>query len=193
LVAIFGEVLQPALYEIGSRWQDGRFLVAQEKEASELLRDIIAELSHRHDPGPSGSFVVVAGCVQGERHELGLRMITGLLRSRGFRVHSLGADVNAAFFSEAVRLHRPEALLLSVKLVQNLDRVREVAESIRAALDPEPPPLVLVGGEAVGSISERLAGVNVTVVQGSSLAGVIDSLTWHLESARGTRRHPEST
>jgi methanogenic corrinoid protein MtbC1 len=74
-------------------------------------------------------------------------MIIGLLRSQGFRVHSLGTDVHAAFFAEAVKLHRPDAVLLSVTLGQNVYRAREVAESIEAALKPEPSPLMLEVGK----------------------------------------------
>ena len=48
LTRLFGEVLQPALTELGRRWEHGELLVAQEKEVSELARDLIADLSLRH-------------------------------------------------------------------------------------------------------------------------------------------------
>ncbi len=50
LTRLFGEVLQPALSELGRRWEHGELLVAQEKEVSELARDLIADL-------PSGTLV----------------------------------------------------------------------------------------------------------------------------------------
>jgi DNA-binding transcriptional MerR regulator len=84
----FGEVLQPALAQLGDAWANGTATVAQEKEVSEVARDVIAELSLRHtirDRQRPGR--VVAACIAGERHELGLRMICGLLRARGVGVH----------------------------------------------------------------------------------------------------------
>jgi hypothetical protein len=80
LMTIFEQLLQPVMLEDGPRWEDGRMLVAQEKETSKLIRSLIDELSERHaascPDGPAG----VAGSELGERDELGLG-ITGLLRS----------------------------------------------------------------------------------------------------------------
>lgn len=180
LVTIFGEVLQPSLYEVGLRWEDGRMLVAQEKETSEMVRDLIAELSQRHEAVDADSPSVVAGTVQGERHELGLRMISGLLRSRGCRVHYLGADVAHEFFVEATKLHRPDAVLLSVKLAQNVEQAREAAESIRSALFPDTAPLILAGGDAVPEAADRIAAWNVTPITDGDLEGVIETVMSHI-------------
>ena len=146
LVILFGEVLAPALREVGNRWQHGQLLVAQEKEISELTRDVIAELSWRHaSPRPEWP-VVVAACIQGERHELGLRMVCGLLRAEGWNVHYLGADVGVDFLLEAVRLHQPAAVLLSISIERHLPALREIV----ARLGDEVPGLpVVVGGAAV--------------------------------------------
>src|SRR5829696_99582 len=87
LARLFGEVLQPALTELGQRWEHGELLVAQEKEVLELVRDLIADLSLRHAGTPADRLALVAACVEGERHELGLRMVCGLFRAEGWVVH----------------------------------------------------------------------------------------------------------
>ena len=146
LARLFGEVLQPALTELGHRWAHGELLVAQEKEVSELSRDLIADLSLRHARMPADGPVLVAACVEGERHELGLRMVCGLLRSEGWAVHYLGADVAPRFLLEAVRLHRPVVILLSAKLEPNLAAVKAAVDALTAGLAPEHLPPVVVGG-----------------------------------------------
>src|SRR5215203_689302 len=109
----FDTILLPVLNEVGRRWEHGDILVAQEKEMSELARDLIATLSARHaNPTPHGPNIVAA-CVEGETHDLGLRMVCGLLREAGVRLHLLGADVAARFLLESVRMHRPPLVLLS--------------------------------------------------------------------------------
>ncbi|HEV2128531.1 MAG TPA: cobalamin-dependent protein [Thermomicrobiales bacterium] len=183
LAALFGEVLQPVLYEVGLRWEDGRMLVAQEKETSELARDLIAELSQRHDATQPDGPSLVAGSVQGERHELGLRMISGLLRSRGCRVHYLGADVAHEFFIEAVELHQPDAVLISVKLEANVEQVGAAAERIRAALAADPAPPILAGGEAVASSADHLRQRGVYPIVDTTLDGVIDTVMGKLPSS----------
>jgi methanogenic corrinoid protein MtbC1 len=152
LTRLFGEVLQPALGELGRRWEHGELLVAQEKEVSELARDLIADLSLRHARTPADGPALVAACVEGERHELGLRMVCGLFRAEGWPVHYLGADVAPRFLLEAVQIHRPAVVLLSVKLALNLHAVKDAVDVLTSGLAPEhehPPPVVVGGRVAV--------------------------------------------
>jgi len=156
LTRLFGEVLQPALTELGQRWKHGQLLVAQEKEVSELARDLIADLSLRHARIPTDGPVLVAACVEGERHELGLRMICGLSRAEGYAVHYLGADVASRFLLEAVQLHRPAVILLSAKLAENLPAVKDAVDVLTAGLAPEPPPPIVVGGRVAVEHSQAI-------------------------------------
>src|SRR5215212_1561129 len=156
LTRLFGEVLQPALTELGRRWQHGQLLVAQEKEVSELARDLIADLSLRHARTPTDGRPLVAACVEGERHELGLRMICGLFRAEGWAVHFLGADVAPRFLLEAVQLHRPKVILLSVKLALNLPAVKDAVDVLSTELSSEHVPPIVVGGQLAIEQSEVL-------------------------------------
>ena len=156
LARLFGEVLQPALTELGQRWEHGELLVAQEKEVSELVRDLIADLSLRHARTPTDGPVLVAACVEGERHELGLRMVCGLCRAEGYAVHYLGADVAPRFLLEAVQLHRPKVILLSVKLAKNLPGVKDAIDVLSMELSSEHLPPFVVGGQLAIEQSEML-------------------------------------
>jgi MerR family transcriptional regulator, light-induced transcriptional regulator len=156
LTRLFGEVLQPALTELGQRWEHGELLVAQEKEVSELARDLIADLSLRHARTPADGPALVAACVEGERHELGLRMVSALFRAEGWVVHYLGADVAPRFLLEAVQLHRPAVVLLSAKRALNLPAVKDAVDVLTARLAPEHPPPVVVGGRVAVEHSEAI-------------------------------------
>jgi methanogenic corrinoid protein MtbC1 len=156
LARLFGEVLQPALTEMGRRWEHGELLVAQEKEVSELARDLIADLSLRHTHISANAPALVAACVEGERHDLGLRMVCGLFRAEGWAVHYLGADVAPRFVLEAVQLHRPAVILLSAKLAQNLPAVKDAVDVLTAGLAPEHPTPVVVGGRVAVEHSEAI-------------------------------------
>jgi MerR family transcriptional regulator, light-induced transcriptional regulator len=143
---IFEDVLRPALYEVGERWQAGTLRVGQEKEISELARDLIAELSRRHaDPAPHGP-AVVAACVSGERHDLGLRMVAGLLRARGWRVHFLGSDVDPRFLSEVVQLRKPDVVLLSATTRERLPDIEHAIAAVHENDGDANTPIVVGGG-----------------------------------------------
>ncbi len=70
---IYLHVFKPGLYEVGRLWQSGRITVAHEHYFSAATQLIMSELYpriHRHTAKNSG--VVVAACVSGELHEIGL-------------------------------------------------------------------------------------------------------------------------
>jgi methanogenic corrinoid protein MtbC1 len=149
LARIFDEVLRPALVEIGERWAAGSLTVAQEHVLSELVRDIVAQLTLRHLPGETGPAAIVAACVAGEDHDLGLRMVCGMLRERGIDVHFLGADVEHRFIVEAVQRLAPVAVLLSVSLDEHLPALDEALQALLTA-PLAPRPAIVVGGNALG-------------------------------------------
>jgi methanogenic corrinoid protein MtbC1 len=156
LAQLFEDALRPALYEVGTRWEAGTLPVGQEKEISELARDLIAELSRRHaNPNPHGP-VIVAACVAGERHELGLRMVAGLLRERGYRVHFLGADVDPQFLQERVEQWQPAAVLLSATRTERLPDLANAIQAVRAASTESGMPIVVGGGQLVSAHADTL-------------------------------------
>ena len=177
LTRLFGEVLQPALTELGRRWERGELLVAQEKEVSELARDVIADLTLRHARSSTEGPPLVAACAEGERHELGLRMVCGLFRAEGWAVHYLGADVAPRFVLEAAQLHRPAVILLSAKLLPNLPAVKEAIDVLTAGLSPEHLPPIVVGGQTAIEQPERLRAWGAIPVTSTHPAAAVTAVT----------------
>ncbi len=188
LARLFDDVLRPALYEVGRRWEQEGLPVGQEKEVSELARELIAELSRRHaDPAPRGP-VVIAACVAAERHELGLRMIAGLLRERGWRVHFLGADVAPLFLRETVQLRQPAVVLLSATAE---DRLPDVAAAIAAVRMGDVPAAVVVGGgQAIMAHAETIRAWGAVPVVGDGIEAVLDALPFTSIPNNGAEAKP---
>jgi MerR family transcriptional regulator, light-induced transcriptional regulator len=175
LARMFAEVLRPALYEVGIRWERGDLPVGQEKEISELARDLIAELSRRHtDPDPHGP-VIVAACVAGERHDLGLRMVVGLLRARSRRVHFLGADVDPQFLQERVQQWRPAVVLLSATRTERLPDVASAVQAVRAVSGATDMPVVVGGGQLVHAQAEAIRALGAVPALDDGLETVLES------------------
>jgi methanogenic corrinoid protein MtbC1 len=162
LEELYLSVLSPALWELGKRWERGDVSVAQEKEVSQVARDLIAELGVRGSNVVDGAEEgVVAACVAGERHELGLLMVSGLLRKRGVSVHFLGADVATTFLVDAVRQRQPRSVVLSATRDENLPAIREAANALRAI---GTVPQLLAGGQAVECQPALVASWGVTPI-----------------------------
>lgn len=173
LPVLFDEVLRPALLELGEKWARQEISVAQEKEVSETARELIAELTLRHSRSDDHARPgVVAACVAGEEHELGLRMLSGLLRARRINVHYLGAAVDSAFLVEAVKLRRPQAVLLSVTLDEHLPAVRD---AIAALSQEDNQTRIIVGGQAATSQPELIERWGIELAM-NDVDALVDSL-----------------
>ena len=132
---IYLRVLKPCLYEVGRMWQTGRITVAHEHFFSAATQLIMSELYpriHKH-LDPSGR-VAVAACVEGELHEIGLRMISDLLELEGWRTFYLGANTPALSVVEITREKKARILALSICLPSSGPALRELISMAREGL-----------------------------------------------------------
>lgn len=176
LISIFEEIIKPALYDLGDRWQEGQLSVGQEKEISAMARDLIAELSLRHAAPRRHPHVIVAACVPGEYHELGLRMVAGVLQSLGYIVHYLGPNVDPEFLVERIRRRQPHVVLLTATRDEQLPNVERTVEAIRHEVSPDEMPAIVVGGQIVPNNREQLADLDVTLAADTQIQTTIDSV-----------------
>lgn len=175
LVSMFQDVLAPALVELGKGWANGSVTVGQEHEVSELTRDLVADLSARHAGRGQDTLTVLAACVEGEMHELGLRMVSGLLRQRGVRMHFLGANVATSFLVESVMMREPDAVVLSVTLDTNRPALENAIRAMRKAMPPQVQPIVVVGGAAKARLTDDDLG-DVRALQAKSMGEAVEEI-----------------
>lgn len=169
---IFGEILTPALTEIGDRWLAGELGVGQEHEVSELCRDLISEITMRHMQQPQRSLSVLAACVEGELHDLGLRMVCGLLRQAGVTVHFLGVNLPTSFLAESVAMRQPGAVLLSATLRERRPALSRAIDAVRSAGSAA----IFVGGQAFADSSELDGEPDIHISCSQPLPEAVDDI-----------------
>jgi MerR family transcriptional regulator, light-induced transcriptional regulator len=145
LRVLYLEVFQPALREVGRRWETGALSVAQEHLATAITQTamsrLAAELFRR---APAGGPSVRAACVETERHDVGLRMLCDLLELEGWTTRFLGSTVPPPDLVRMAQEMHPDVIALSASLPPSLMAVRTLTSELRR-LGP-PAPLILVGG-----------------------------------------------
>lgn len=179
LGVIFQDILTPALIHIGELWATGVITVGQEHEVSEVCRDLISRLSLH--PGLARSTphsrVVLTACIQHERHDLGLRMITALLRERGATVHFLGSDTSLEFIEEAIEMRCPDVVVLSVTMPHNRWTVEAVLISLQQIAIRRPHHFrVMLGGRGTSDYASDLAAKGGYVLQTDRLEEVVETI-----------------
>ena len=146
LGALYMDVFQPALREIGRLWQENQISVADEHLATAITQ---AAMARAYESAFAWRSVMgrtfIAACVDAERHEVGLRMLCDLLDLEGWHTTYLGAAVPVESLVEMVQRRRPHVVALSAALSPHLPRIRTMIDAISQALGNH-RPIVIVGG-----------------------------------------------
>jgi signal transduction histidine kinase len=142
---IHGQILEPALIEIGRLWLEGEISVADEHYATAITESLMNSLHPllKQHPGQKGRVLLAA--VQSELHALGLRMVGDFLELDGWDAIYFGPNLPVESICSAIEKERPDLIALSVTTPSNLLETVETIQRIRALPGARSKP-VLVGG-----------------------------------------------
>lgn len=127
----------------------------------------------------------MAACVEGEVHDLGLRMACGPLRESGVRIHLLGANVAPRFLVESVRLHEPRLALLSAHLDPHLPALLAAIRGLRTDLPPGIRTTVAAGGGMVHRHASDVHEAGAVAITSDSLSGAARTILALLRPGEG--------
>lgn len=142
---IYRHVFQPVQLELGRLWQVNNISVAQEHYATAVTQLAMAQLYSYVFDSPHNAGVMVATCVGGELHELGMRMVADYFEMDGWDTHFLGANTPRDAMIDMVADRGADIIGLSATLSSHVPEVGSVIESLRA--DPRTAEIpIIVGG-----------------------------------------------
>jgi DNA-binding NarL/FixJ family response regulator len=142
---IQGHVVRRALVEVGELWSNGELGVGQEHLATEITMQVLQRLQEAlRTAEPRSREKILLAAPAGERHDLGLRMVAGVLEGAGFDVLYAGADLPVNALVTLVDEHRPAVLGLTCTRSR-----QSLIDSIRAISTPRTATRILLGGPGV--------------------------------------------
>jgi len=169
---IYTRVLSPAMASIGARWSRGELDIATEHRASGIALRLIGRLGPRFVRRGRTRGSVLLGAPTGELHALPLAMLSDLVRSGGWEVSDLGADVPAESFARVAQtLPRLVACGLSVTTPIVLDAAEETVRAVHTLVPGVP---VVVGGQAIDAEVAARLGADGFAGDGRSLLALLD-------------------
>jgi methanogenic corrinoid protein MtbC1 len=149
---LYLQVLQPALYEIGRRWEEAEISVAQEHLATATTQSLMARLAERFETdAPRRDRRVLVACAEGELHSIGVRMVADFLDADGWDVLFVGALSPPSAVAELAAAQGVDVVALSASLAQ---RIPEIARAVAALRALATVPVIGVGGQAFGGDAE---------------------------------------
>lgn len=126
------KVLLPLLVELGERWQSTEGSVAEEHFFGVYLRNKLGARFHhrnRNNTGPK----LLAACLPGEQHEVGLLLFALAAHEQGYQLVLLGADMPLADLPIAAKRSQSAAIVLSGSLEPKPQMLAEQLPALVAA------------------------------------------------------------
>lgn len=142
---IYLRVFQPVQREIGRLWQTGNISVAEEHYSTAITQLIMSQLYPRIFATPRKGCRMVAVTVEGEYHEMGIRMVCDLFELDGWDTYFLGASTPENAIIAAVHDWQPDLVAVSATMTFNVSKAARLIEEIKNARK-ETKPAVIVGG-----------------------------------------------
>ncbi len=142
--ALYVEVMQAVLYQIGDRWQRNQLSVGQEHFCTAAIQATMAHLYPQILSTIKKDRILVATSVAGNLHEVGIRMVADLFELDGWDSYYLGADCPAEDIVASVESKQAHLLAVSATMVPQLTELERLLDRVRARLGADFP--VLVGG-----------------------------------------------
>ncbi len=138
-------VFQPVQREIGRLWQTNQISVAQEHYCTAATQLIMSQLYPRIFSAERTGYRLVATCVGGELHEIGVRMVADFFEMDGWDTYYLGANTPTEGILSTIETRQPDVLGISATITMHVSDVRALIKQVRAS-DAGENVKILVGG-----------------------------------------------
>ena len=146
---ILNEGLLVGMNEVGKLFQDGELFVPEvlmSAKAMQMGIDILAPLLKEGDKQNKGK--VILASVEGDLHDIGIKLVGMMLESAGYEIVNLGTDVPASKIVEAVKAHDAQLVGLAALLTTSMMNMKSTIEALKQA-GLYDKVKVLVGGAPV--------------------------------------------
>jgi methanogenic corrinoid protein MtbC1 len=138
-------LLQPALYEVGARFEAGEVHVYEEHAFTRYCERVLVHLERLPGPLPGAPLDALLLNVEGNHHQVGLRVIESLLRDRGLKVLCIVPGMPVQELPLLLKRWRPKVLGLSLSMPEQLPALRAAREQVMS-MPASVRPRVIVGG-----------------------------------------------
>ena len=142
---LYLQVFERSQHEIGRLWQVNQISVGQEHYCTAATQLIMSQLYPCIFGGEKTHGTLVATCVSGDLHEIGVRMVSDFFEMDGWHTHYLGANVPTPSVVQTVVQRQADALAISATITYHVRAVESLIAAVRRT--PECGGVrILVGG-----------------------------------------------
>ena len=174
---IYIDVFQWGVNHIGKLYQQGLTDEAHEHMASEITERMMAQVVHFYTPVVRASRRALLGCVAGNWHILGIRMLGDGLKELGWETVFLGANVPTPSFVSMAQTMHPDLVVITCAMEEQRDEALELLARLHLLRqnNPEASFQIAAGGHYFQENAEALAHLPIDFTA-SDLLDFIDAV-----------------
>lgn len=143
---VYEELMMPALYQIGKLWEHNKITVAAEHIATAITEAILNEFYSLIIPEIVLQKKMLAACVTGEYHQVGIKMVADIFELNGWDSHFLGANIPTKDLIKYSEEIQPQIIALSLSIYFHYPTLIEMIEQISSSF---PEIRILIGGQGL--------------------------------------------
>jgi methanogenic corrinoid protein MtbC1 len=143
---VYEDVIKPALYDIGEMWEKNRISIATEHRATAITEGILNEIFPKISSEKRNNRKVVLGSVEGDSHQVGVKMVGDMFEMNGWDAHYLGANNPLSDLLRFVRDEEPVLVALSITISINIPLLEQTIKAIREEFGDMD---IMIGGQGL--------------------------------------------
>lgn len=152
-MVIVGELFEKNEYFVGDLIYAGELL----SKAIEILKPVLGAVNSQK----VGTIVI--GTVQGDLHDIGKNIFSGMAEAVGFEIIDLGIDVQSSEFVEKVKEINPQIVGLSGVLTLSLDSMRKTVDELKLAGLRESIKIIIGGNPVTEDACKQIGADAFTI------------------------------
>lgn len=156
------DLIRPCMEQLGGEWYEGSLDVYQEHRASRLVESALMDMIARLTPSSptKGAPLAIGASPEGDLYTLAGLLCELTLREMGWDVVNLGPNLPLASLANAVRVHQPRLLWLTVNHLSDPERFVQEYKSFYEATTSSGVSVCLGGSALDVSLRTRLVAAS---------------------------------
>lgn len=140
-------IIQPLLYDIGSRYERGELEIYQEHQFSNFTRQLVNDLFEEYKLNANSTNPEILLFLSNhEYHEFGVKFLEVLFKQEGISAKSIlpGLPIDQIF--KVTQKYKPKVVCISVTIPEHFEELKKGLTLFKDQPDFE-APLILIGGQ----------------------------------------------
>jgi len=145
LRAVYLDIIQPVLYEVGRLWQVNKIDIAEEHYCSASTQLLMSQLFPYTLHRTPSKYKMIGCCLGSELHEIGMRVVCDFFELEGWDTYFTGAITPSDSLVEQIKKQSPDLVCLSSTMHYGVHEAREIINDIKSINDIQNTK-IMVGG-----------------------------------------------